>query len=96
MEKIKSFLKKIKNNNLWMDFLNLSAGIVLIIVVILFCLFPGSKLIIGAMFLLTGFMNLSNGIRKYKDKKSRGTGTVLITISMITLFAGLVFLSLMG
>lgn len=96
MEKIKSFLKKIKNNNLWMDFFNLSAGIVLIIVVILFCLFPGSKLIIGAMFLLTGFMNLSNGVEKYKIKKSRGTGMVLITISMVTLFAGLVFLSFMG
>lgn len=93
---MKNLFKNIKNNNLWMDVFNLSAGIVLIIVVILFCLYPGSKLAISAMFILTGIMNLSNGIKKYKDKKTRGMGMTLLCISIITLFAGMVFFKLLN
>lgn len=83
--------EKIKDNSLWMDFFNLFTGIVLVVTIILFCMFPGNKMVITMMFVLTGIMNLSNGIKKMKEKASRNMGMVLIMISMITLVAGLLF-----
>lgn len=85
---MKDFWSKIKNQNLWMDIFNLFTGILLVIIVVLFCLYPGNKLIIGLMFLMTGIMNLSNGIKKYKNKKTKSMGMVLIMIALITFAAG--------
>ncbi len=93
---MKKLFEKIKENNLWMDCFNLSTGIILVIILILFCLFPGNKVVIALLFLLTGAMNLSNGIKKYKDKKSRSMGMALIMVSAITLIAGLMFLIKIG
>lgn len=89
---MKNLFEKITKNNLWMDFFNLFTGIILVIVIILFCLFPGNKVVIAMMFLVTGIMNLSNGVKKYKVKSSRSMGMVLIMISVITVVAGLMFL----
>jgi len=93
---MKKLFEKIKENNLWMDCFNLSTGIILVIILILFCLFPGNKVVIALLFLLTGAMNLSNGIKKYKDKKSRSMGMALIMTSAITLIAGFMFLIKIG
>ncbi|MFA9463322.1 MAG: hypothetical protein ACERKN_03410 [Velocimicrobium sp.] len=89
---MKNLFEKIKANSLWMDFFNLFTGIILVIVIILFCVFPGNKTVIALMFLLTGAMNLSNGAKKYKSKSSRNMGMVLIMISVVTLVAGFMFL----
>ncbi|MEG1458552.1 MAG: hypothetical protein RR056_07190 [Acetivibrio sp.] len=89
---MKNLLKKIKENNLWMDFINLFTGLVLIVTIILFFLFPSNTIVIALMFLLTGGMNLSNGVKKYKEKGSRNMGMSLIMVSIITVFVGLFFL----
>ncbi|MDK2808707.1 MAG: hypothetical protein PWP24_1444 [Clostridiales bacterium] len=90
---MKAFFEKIKANSLWMDLFNLFAGILLIVVIVLFCLFPGNKAVISLLFLLTGIMNLSNGVIKYKKKETRSTAMVLIMISMVTFTVGIVFLA---
>ncbi len=89
---MKNLFEKIKKNNLWMDCFNLSTGIILVVVLILFCLFPGNKVVIALLFLLTGTINLSNGIKRYTQKSTRSTGILLIMISAITLIAGAMFL----
>ena len=89
---MKELIEKIRKNGLWTDFFNLFAGIVLIVVIALFCLFPGNRLVIALLFILTGAMNLINGIKRYKCKTSRNMGMALIMISAITLIAGTLFL----
>lgn len=91
-----NLFEKITNNSLWMDFFNLFTGILLVVIIILFCLFPGNKIIISLMFLFTGIMNLSNGIKRVHNKNSRNMGMVLIMISIITLVAGIMFVVAMG
>lgn len=90
---MKRLFEMIKNKDLWIDFLNLFTGIILVIVIIIFCLFPGNKAAIVLMFLLTGIMNLTNGVKKYKEKRTKNMGLTLIMISMITIFAGAMLLT---
>lgn len=93
---MKDIIEKIKNNGLWMDFFNLFTGIILVVVIVLFCLYPGNKIILAMMFLLTGMMNLSNGIKKCRDKKTQSMGMVLMMISVITLIAGIMIFFRIG
>lgn len=86
---MKSFLKLIKENHLIVDVLNVLAGLLLLITIVLFCLFPGNRIVIGLMILLAGVMNIGNGIKRYQDKKTKGLGISLITLGICIFVIGI-------
>ncbi|MSS63848.1 hypothetical protein [Velocimicrobium porci] len=92
---MKKLVKIIKENHLIIDVLNVLLGLVLIVTVVLFCMFPGNKIVIGLMILLSGFMNIGNGIKRYQSKRTRGTGMALMTVGACILIIGIYILNLL-
>lgn len=92
---MKKLVKIIKENHLILDVLNVLLGLALIVTVVLFCMFPGNKIVIGLMILLSGFMNIGNGIKRYQDKTSRAMGMALITVGACILMIGVYVLNLL-
>lgn len=92
---MKDFLKLIKENRLYSDILNVVSGILLIITIILFCFFPNNKMVIGLMVLMAGFMNISNGLKRYKDIKTRGIGISLLTLGICIFMIGFYILNVL-
>lgn len=92
---MKNFIKLIKENNLIIDVLNVLAGLLLIITLVLFCLFPGNRIIIGLMILVAGIMNIGNGLKRYQDKRMKGLGISLITLGICIFVIGIYMLNVL-
>ena len=84
--------KIIKEHHLIIDVLNVLLGLALIVTLVLFCMFPGNKIVIGLMILLSGFMNLGNGFKRYQTTTTRGTGVALMTVGACILMIGVYIL----
>lgn len=92
---MKNFIKLIKENNLIIDVLNVLAGLLLIITLVLFCLFPGNRIVIGLMILVAGIMNIGNGLKRYQDKRMKGLGISLITLGICIFVIGIYMLNVL-
>lgn len=92
---MKNFIKLIKENNLIIDVLNVLAGLLLIIILVLFCLFPGNRIVIGLMILVAGIMNIGNGLKRYQDKRMKGLGISLITLGICIFVIGIYMLNVL-
>jgi hypothetical protein len=88
----KLFLEEAKKRNLITDILNTVIGLVLLVAIILFILFPGNVLILSLLFIAAGAMNLQTGFRYYKDKKKRTSGMCFIMLGFIILIVGVLVL----
>lgn len=85
---LKNIRKVITENDLLFDIINVVLGIGVVILIVMAYMQPSNKLVYGAAFSLGGLLNISNGFKLYRKKKTKSTGTSLIMIGAIILALG--------
>lgn len=70
---MKNLFTRIKEKKLWKDLVNVILGLAIVILLILFAVFPGNAAIIGLLFCAAGTMNLWTGLRQYSEAGKKGT-----------------------
>lgn len=88
----KRFFEEIKSKNMISDILNVALGIIMIILIILFVVFPGQGIILGLLFLVAGLMNLQTGISNMRNPKKKNTAMCFIMLGSVILILGALFL----
>lgn len=91
MKKIKKFILEKK---IMFDVLNVIVGAIMILLIVLFIFFPGNGLILVLLFMAGGLMNISNGMKWYRDKEKRAAGMSQICVGMIIMFLALYFMKM--
>ncbi|BCN29699.1 hypothetical protein [Anaeromicropila herbilytica] len=85
MGKIK---KVIKDNNLFLDLLNVILGIILVIFIVLILIHPTNTILLKLAFGIGGLMNILNSYKIYKQKKTPLIALSLFMIGLIVIFCG--------
>lgn len=88
----KLFMEEAKKRNLLTDVVNVVIGLFMLVMIILFILFPGNVLVLALLFIAAGAMNLQTGFRYYKDKKKRNSGLCFIMLGFVILILGVLVL----
>lgn len=88
----KLFMEEAKKRNLLTDVVNVVIGLFMLVMIILFILFPGNVLVLALLFIAAGAMNLQTGFRYYKDKKKRNSGMCFIMLGFVILILGVLVL----
>lgn len=70
---MKKLFNQIKEKNLWKDLINVVLGLAIVVLLILFAVFPGNGIILGLLFCAAGGMNLWTGLRQYSEAGKSGT-----------------------
>lgn len=69
---MKKLFEQIKEKGLWKDFINVGLGLAIIVLLILFAVFPGNGIVLGLLFCVAGLMNLWTGLRQYSEAGKKG------------------------
>lgn len=85
-------MEEAKKRNLLTDVVNVVIGLFMLVMIILFILFPGNVLVLALLFIAAGAMNLQTGFRYYKDKKKRNSGLCFIMLGFVILILGVLVL----
>lgn len=85
-------MEEAKKRNLLTDVVNVVIGLFMLVMIILFILFPGNVLVLALLFIAAGAMNLQTGFRYYKDKKKRNSGMCFIMLGFVILILGVLVL----
>lgn len=88
----KLFMEEAKKRNLLTDVVNVVIGLFMLVMIILFILFPGNVLVLALLFIAAGAMNLQTGFRYYRDKKKRNSGMCFIMLGFVILILGVLVL----
>jgi hypothetical protein len=91
---MKKLSQIVKDNNLIFDVVNVILGIGLLVAIVLFILMPGNMVAFAFLCWMAGIMNVSNGIKQYRDKKKRTFAMCLIMVGMIILIGGIYLLKI--
>lgn len=81
-------MEEAKKRNLLTDVVNVLIGLFLLLIIVLFIFFPGSRLVLGLFFLVAAAMNLQTGFRYYRDRKKRNSGMCFILLGFLILAMG--------
>lgn len=94
---MRKFLQKIKDNKLLLDGINVIAGFVLLIALLVFFISQAYLALLLAVW-AAGFMNMANGLKYMRGKKKNtSVGPSMVMLGMIILLGGTVLiLSMMG
>lgn len=94
---MKKFLQKIKENKLLLDSVNVVAGFVLLVALLVFFISQAYIALLIAIW-AAGFMNMANGFKSMRGKKGANTaGQSMVMLGMILLVGGTaLILSAMG
>lgn len=88
----KLFMEEAKKRNLLTDVVNVVIGLFMLVMIILFILFPGNVLVLALLFIAAGAMNLQTGFRYYRDKKKQNSGMCFIMLGFVILILGVLVL----
>lgn len=87
-----AFLEEIKKKNLTTDLINVVLGILMMVMIVLFIIFPGNGVILALLFVVAGLMNLQTGLRNYRDKKKRTSAMCFVMLGAVILILGTMLL----
>lgn len=95
--KDKEFIEKFNNDamnrkSIIFDIISVLLGIAILILIILMCINPNNVIIITAVFILAGCINLFNGIKLFNQKEKRNTAMILITMGIVIFFIGFYYI----
>lgn len=76
------------------DVINVIIGVGMLVLIGLFILFPGNGLILVMLFIAGGFINLSNGLKLYQDKRKKTAGMAQICLGIIIITLALYFIKM--
>lgn len=92
---MKKLFLQIREKGLWKDFINVFLGLAIVVLLILFAVFPGNGLVLGLLFCAAGMMNLWTGLRQYSEAGKSGTKSMgKRSAAMCFMLLGTVILSL--
>lgn len=94
---MRKFLQKIKDNKLLLDGINVIAGFVLLVALLVFFINQAYIALLLAVW-AAGFMNMANGLKYMRGKKKNtAAGPSMVMLGMIILLGGTaLILSMMG
>ncbi|MDE6873889.1 MAG: hypothetical protein K2P87_05480 [Lachnospiraceae bacterium] len=94
---MRKFLQKIRDNKLLLDGINVVAGFVLLLALLIFFISQAFIALLIAVW-AAGFMNMANGLKAMKrNKKGAALGQSMVMLGMIILIGGTaLILSAMG
>lgn len=86
--------KIIKDNKLLPDLINVVLGIVVIVLFVLVILMPSNYILMAALMVVAGVMNMSNGYRKARVSEQKGMGIFFGVVGFVLIAFGLYYLRL--
>lgn len=85
--------KLIKEFSLYSDIINTVLGIILVVFMILIFVNLSRMAVLGA-FITGGFMNLMNGMKYWKDSKTKAMGLPFLMMGIILVFLGFIIIQI--
>lgn len=88
----KDFMNEIKKKKLVSDLLNVILGIIMVVLIILFVLFPGQGIILVLLFIMAGLMNIQTGLANFRKPNKRSSAMCFLVLGVIILMLGILLL----